>query len=220
MTIRQEYGDKDSIASCKGFTLIEVLMVIAVIGILSAIAVPAYSSYAQKARASAAVLAVGVIQKAIAAYYVETGTYPASLADVGMDTMRDPWGNPYQYLRIAGASNTDPSNSGGSSGGSSTSSSGTAKAGSGAGKSNANGANGSETNASNASTSAGGSATNGGTTTGQARKDRFLVPINSDYDLYSMGPDGMSASPLTAKISQDDIIRASDGLFIGRACDF
>lgn len=215
MTIRQKYGRKHPAAFCEGFTLIEVLLVIAVIGILSAIAVPAYSSYAQKARASAAVLAVGVIQKAIAVYYVETGTYPASLADVGMDTMRDPWGNPYQYLRIAGASNTDPANSGSSSGGSSTSSSGTAKTGSSAGKSNTNG-----TTASNASTNAGGSAANGGTTTGQARKDRFLVPINSDYDLYSMGPDGKSTSALTAKISQDDIIRASDGLFIGRACDF
>lgn len=31
------------------------------------------------------------------------------------------------------------------------------------------------------------------------RKDKNLVPINSDYDLYSMGADGQSVSPLTAK---------------------
>jgi general secretion pathway protein G len=55
---------------------------------------------------------------------------------------------------------------------------------------------------------------------GQARKDRFLVPLNSDYDLYSMGKDGKSSSPITAKDSQDDIIRASDGGYIGLASNF
>lgn len=55
---------------------------------------------------------------------------------------------------------------------------------------------------------------------GQARKDRFLVPLNSDYDLYSMGPDGKSSPPITAHPSQDDIIRASDGSYIGLASDF
>src|SRR5215467_9260845 len=34
---------------------------------------------------------------------------------------------------------------------------------------------------------------------GQMRKDKSLVPINSDYDLYSMGPDGQSSAPLTAQ---------------------
>jgi general secretion pathway protein G len=55
---------------------------------------------------------------------------------------------------------------------------------------------------------------------GQARKDRFLVPLNSDYDLYSMGKDGRSVSPLTAPTSQDDIVRASDGSYVGLASQF
>jgi general secretion pathway protein G len=55
---------------------------------------------------------------------------------------------------------------------------------------------------------------------GKVRKDHNLVPINSDYDLYSMGPDGASASPLTAKASRDDIVRANDGAFIGKAEDY
>jgi general secretion pathway protein G len=55
---------------------------------------------------------------------------------------------------------------------------------------------------------------------GQMRKDRFLVPLNSDYDLYSVGQDGKSSSPITAKDSQDDIIRASDGAYIGLASNF
>jgi len=55
---------------------------------------------------------------------------------------------------------------------------------------------------------------------GQVRKDRNLVPINSDYDLYSKGPDGDSRSPLTAQASRDDIVRANDGAFIGKAEDY
>ena len=52
---------------------------------------------------------------------------------------------------------------------------------------------------------------------GKWRKDKFLVPINSAFDLWSMGPDGTSVPPLTAKTSKDDIIRANDGAFIGKA---
>jgi general secretion pathway protein G len=55
---------------------------------------------------------------------------------------------------------------------------------------------------------------------GKMRKDKFLVPLNSDYDLYSTGPDGKSSPPLTAKASRDDIIRANDGKFVGVAADY
>lgn len=50
---------------------------------------------------------------------------------------------------------------------------------------------------------------------GKWRKDRFLVPLNTDYDLYSMGKDEKSRSPLTAIVSWDDIVRANNGDFIG-----
>jgi len=56
--------------------------------------------------------------------------------------------------------------------------------------------------------------------TGAARKDRSLVPINSDFDLYSIGRDGLSVAPLTAPASQDDVIRGSDGGFIGLARNY
>ena len=59
-----------------------------------------------------------------------------------------------------------------------------------------------------------------GANVGQVRKDRSLHPINTDYDLYSMGSDGKSASALTAKVSQDDVIRATNGAFIGLASDY
>ena len=55
---------------------------------------------------------------------------------------------------------------------------------------------------------------------GQLRKDQALVPINTDYDLYSMGPDGASVAPLTAAMSRDDIVRGNDGSFIGVAEDY
>ena len=49
------------------------------------------------------------------------------------------------------------------------------------------------------------------------RKDKSLVPLNSDYDLWSNGKDGLTGIALTAKASYDDIIRANDGSFIGLA---
>ncbi len=54
-----------------------------------------------------------------------------------------------------------------------------------------------------------------GTPKGKLRKDHFMVPVNTDFDLYSMGPDGKSQAPFTAKASRDDIVRANNGQFIG-----
>lgn len=55
---------------------------------------------------------------------------------------------------------------------------------------------------------------------GNFRKDGKLNPLNSDFDLYSLGRDGSSAGPLSAKASRDDIVRAHDGAFIGLGEDF
>lgn len=55
---------------------------------------------------------------------------------------------------------------------------------------------------------------------GKARKDHKLNPVNSDFDLYSVGKDGVSQTQLTNKDSLDDIVRALDGAFIGLASDF
>lgn len=49
------------------------------------------------------------------------------------------------------------------------------------------------------------------------RKDRTMVPLNADYDLYSSGRDGLSPSSLSAKASADDILRAGNGSYIGLA---
>jgi general secretion pathway protein G len=50
---------------------------------------------------------------------------------------------------------------------------------------------------------------------GDCRKDGKPNPLNSDYDLYSMGADGDSMGPLSATASRDDIVRANNGAFIG-----
>jgi len=52
------------------------------------------------------------------------------------------------------------------------------------------------------------------------RKDKSQNPLNSDFDLYSMGKDGKSEQPLTAKASHDDIVRANNGAFVGLASDY
>ena len=55
---------------------------------------------------------------------------------------------------------------------------------------------------------------------GKARKRKNLTPINSDFDIYSLGRDGESSPPLGAKQSRDDVIRANDGRYHGLASDF
>jgi general secretion pathway protein G len=56
--------------------------------------------------------------------------------------------------------------------------------------------------------------------TGAARKDRKLNPLNSDFDLYSVGRDKESVGPLAPNVSQDDVLRANNGAFIGLGKDF
>lgn len=55
---------------------------------------------------------------------------------------------------------------------------------------------------------------------GAARKDGRLNPINTDFDLYSIGKDGVSALPLRSPLAQDDIVRANNGDYVGLAKDY
>lgn len=148
------------------FSLIELMVAIAIVGITATIAVPAYSDYMERVRTEQAIMDINQIAMRIESYNPvgSANLYPASLAEIGMDNMRDPWGNLYQYLNL-----TDG---------------------------NVRGAR------------------------GQARKDHSLVPINSDYDLYSTGKDGNSQPPLTSRASRDDIVRANNGRFVGLASKY
>src|SRR4051812_6832963 len=55
---------------------------------------------------------------------------------------------------------------------------------------------------------------------GHARKDHALNPLNTDYDMYSPGADGVTKSQITQKDSVDDILRASNGGYVGVASGF
>jgi general secretion pathway protein G len=55
---------------------------------------------------------------------------------------------------------------------------------------------------------------------GMIRKDHNLHPLNSEFDLYSLGKDGLSQPPLTASASRDDVVWARDGAFVGLAEDY
>lgn len=146
-----------------GFTLVEWLVVLALVGTIAGIGVPAYYKYVDKADVTDATADIRSIEQFIVRYEVNNGELPDSLADAKAGGFADPWGNPYQYLRIEGA---------------------------------------------------------GLPGKGPVRKDKKLNPINSDYDLYSMGKDGDSNKPLTAKVSHDDVVRAANGAFVGLAINY
>ena len=87
-----------------GFTLIEVMIAVAIAGVLGSIAAPIYIGYRERARDAVAIIDLRNIEQAVIVYAAEnSGTFPDSLADIDMDDLRDPWGNPYQYLRIEGS---------------------------------------------------------------------------------------------------------------------
>ena len=55
---------------------------------------------------------------------------------------------------------------------------------------------------------------------GQRRKYKRTVPLNTDFDLYSMGPNEITKAPITTKAGYDDIIRAGDGEYVGPASEY
>ncbi len=159
MTPSHPIGRKDW---CRGFTLIEVLIVAAMIGTLTAIGFPVYATALNRAQVTKAIADIHTFDREIQVYHLFNGRPPATLAAIGRANWRDPYGNPYEYLNIATA---------------------------GSGK-------------------------------GKFRKDKNLVPLNADYDLYSKGQDGKSQPPLTAKVSYDDIVRANNGGFVDLASKY
>lgn len=70
----------------KGFTLIELMIVVAIIGILAAIAIPNFMNYQCKAKQSEAKSNLGNIRTAQEAYYAEHDEYSNSTAAIGFST--------------------------------------------------------------------------------------------------------------------------------------
>ena len=144
----------------RGFTLVEVMIVLAIAGLLAAIVLAGLQQHIEKSRQVQAILDLKEMSEKIRQLDKTGGALPATLADAGYGTRLDPWGRPYEYLniRVSGTSN--------------------------------------------------------------ARKDKKLKPLNSDFDLYSVGPDGLTNKSLNNASSRDDVVRARDGGFIGTAEEF
>lgn len=86
----------------RAFTLVELITVVALIATLSAIGVPTYSGYIDRGRNATAMVDIQDMSTAIARFQAENGTPPNTLAQAGFPNAVDPWGRPYQYIRIAG----------------------------------------------------------------------------------------------------------------------
>ena len=74
---------KKRVKAKKGFTLIELMIVVAILGILAAIAIPTYMDYTKRAKVSEAISLLSGIGNAIAEYHTSQGQMPGNLTEVG-----------------------------------------------------------------------------------------------------------------------------------------
>ena len=75
----------------KGFTLIELMIVIAIIAILAAIALPAYSDYTVRSKVSELIVSADACKNSVAEYYQSRNTLPADLAASGCSSNSSPY---------------------------------------------------------------------------------------------------------------------------------
>ncbi|HFC8113032.1 TPA: pilin [Neisseria meningitidis] len=68
----------------KGFTLIELMIVIAIVGILAAVALPAYQDYTARAQVSEAILLAEGQKSAVTEYYLNHGIWPGDNSSAGV----------------------------------------------------------------------------------------------------------------------------------------
>jgi type IV pilus assembly protein PilA len=71
----------------KGFTLIELMIVVAIIGILAAIAIPAYSDYTKRAKVTELVTAGSACKASVSEYFQAQGTFPGDLNAAGCSSV-------------------------------------------------------------------------------------------------------------------------------------
>lgn len=72
--------------SIKGFTLVELMIIIAIIGVLAAIVIPAYQNYNTRAQISEALAMAIALKSELMAKYGESGTCPITPEDLGLDS--------------------------------------------------------------------------------------------------------------------------------------
>ena len=80
-----------------GYTIIELLMVMVVIGLLAQISSQKYGAYLVRVRVAKAIGDIKAIQTDIDSFEAENNRLPNNLAEIGRNTLADPFGNTYVY---------------------------------------------------------------------------------------------------------------------------
>src|SRR4030042_5013651 len=101
------FGRKKEERFNKALTLIELLLTVAILGTLSAIAIPTYTNYMDKQRDTTALVDIKNIESQIERFKALSGRPPNNFAEAGIAAPNDPWGHPYEYLRIEGLDKKD-----------------------------------------------------------------------------------------------------------------
>ncbi|HEZ5439860.1 TPA: pilin [Neisseria meningitidis] len=84
----------------KGFTLIELMIVIAIVGILAAVALPAYQDYTARAQVSEAILLAEGQKSAVTEYYLNHGIWPGGNSSAGVASASDIKGKYVQSVEV------------------------------------------------------------------------------------------------------------------------
>ena len=85
----------------KGFTLIELMIVVAIIGILAAVALPAYQDYTKRTHVSEGLTLAGGAKASVTEYYSSQGNFPTNNASAGLATNTDIKGNAVKSVTVA-----------------------------------------------------------------------------------------------------------------------
>ncbi|EMT9178081.1 pilin [Neisseria gonorrhoeae] len=84
----------------KGFTLIELMIVIAIVGILAAVALPAYQDYTARAQVSEAILLAEGQKSAVTEYYLNNGIWPKDNTSAGVASPTDIKGKYVKEVKV------------------------------------------------------------------------------------------------------------------------
>ncbi|MBH6396861.1 pilin [Neisseria meningitidis] len=84
----------------KGFTLIELMIVIAIVGILAAVALPAYQDYTARAQVSEAILLAEGQKSAVTEYYLNHGEWPSNNTSAGVASSTDIKGKYVKEVKV------------------------------------------------------------------------------------------------------------------------